>query len=362
MSERTGSRVGKPPPVPKDSRRGTTVVPPATPGSSSRVASSSDEATQKLNVSLIDAAVTGVSELLADEHEALVSSNGSDDAVADVNVRLALLGMELGADDDKLSSHCALAVNNPLTIELMRSITLGADDATAFAGAVAELESLIDARPIDEQNAIRATIAEAWLFRWGKANDSVETVTRALEGLPESVQPEAESLATLALASLEAWGDLEAYLAESEDAADIAEAAQVAYDRLDDPSRSFELLDRLDGQKGEYAFYGSSLRYQLQIAQDSAPTEIRDLLIARLALLESDAPKSAEGNATRFALAEVRELTGDHKEAQDAFADLTTRTGWSTSIAQLAALRVALRRNDWPTVVEIGRASCRERV
>lgn len=376
MVQRTGSPTSgsKPPPIPAKKGKKAEPVPPQELAGGTSLPDISVEDDDARNESTqpafrpVPAPMEELSQLLLQEIEGLEAGGGNEKAIGDAYLRLALIAKDISNDYDMVGVYCSSAANHPLAPRVLRASILGealpshSDDSESLGGlafALGEItsaefqnlaESLIEiARSLGKQYlaTVRAELADAWLYRFQDPARAVALAEEALEVL--GADSEVRSTYVIANTMLDNWPAIEAFYGESATASEITIAARIAFDHLQDPARAIEWLREC---VGAMTFYGSSLEAQVLSVQGCDPGDMARLLIGRLELLASAAPKSAELIATAYALAEAQEQSGELEDAKVLLAKLTKKRGWSTSIAHLSALRIAARCGDWELAVE----------
>ena len=351
MADRSGKLPGKPPPVPPK-RRAPTAQPtnPARPLDSA-ITENTDldggEITRRLTSSGATAAIEEVRTQLRLELEAVVEAASDPEGIADVALRLALIERDCFGELGAVVPYLEQAETHPLTTSLLVSLAKGSPNKAEFEKSTEALERHASAASADVAGQIREEIASAWLYRFASADRAAEV---AADGLESDPSLELRSIYTMALALQEDWATLETYLAESGDARDVCQAAQIATDCTNELPRALTLVDAHSSKESVTAHYASILEAQLLAQTEASAADRAASLARRVELLTEKAPSSAELSATRFSHAIAQEQAGEEEEAQATFAALTSKTGWSTSAAQVSALRVASHRRDWSEV------------
>ncbi|MBL4635416.1 MAG: tetratricopeptide repeat protein, partial [Kofleriaceae bacterium] len=368
MSNRIGNKGKVPPPVPADARAGTsdgfprpaTANTTASPVVSSDLSYESDEGTQQLTSPLAMAASEELRDALRLEIRALEEEGGKTEKIVELNARLALVFLHALGDVDACVVHCEQAGGHSVAGKILNVLAQGATSDESFALYSEKLlASEGQAGP-----ELKASLACDWLFRYNSPEHAARLLGEALaSGLGvhegESIPHWAlDTVYPISLSMLEHWEELAGFYQERNSPAFDMELAALAFDRLDDSSRAIELIKSVDFDSPDIAFYASNLHSQILLSEDAAPSVHVEQLQTRLEALELWAKTSAEINATRYALAQMQEMSGQLAEAKEAFVALTTKTGWSTSVAQLSALRVAFKQQDWKVVVsQLGKLS-----
>lgn len=358
MAERSGKSAGKPPPVPTK-RKSTSSGPPKPPAPSKRLVSDAKASakadveqtettiTRRLTNAGVEAAVHELGIRLKAELEAVVEAKADPQKIADAALRAALITRDCEDDIEAVLRYCEQAGQHPLVLEILLSLAKGADSTEQFEKITEVLDLCIEGANQDIVSRVRETIANAWLYRLSNPERAAEVASQGLEIRPTT---ELASTYSIALGMLDDWSTLEKFYEDTGDAEGACRAAQIATDCTNDLARALEHLGAESGVEDANAHYASILRAQL-LAQTGASAADRAMALgARVELLAAKSPKSFELSATRFCHALAQEEAGEEEDAQATFAALTTKTGWSTSAAQLSALRVASHRRDWAEV------------
>ncbi|MCP4446094.1 MAG: tetratricopeptide repeat protein [Myxococcales bacterium] len=353
MAERSGKLPGKPPPVP--TKRKTTTsgrpIPPPPPKAEANGSTEPDlddaSITRRLTNAGAAATIEALRANLEAELEALVSAGKEPKNIAGVALRLALIARDCSNDEAAVLDYCEQAGQHPLAIEILLSLAKGASDSTEFEKITEVLDRSTSAAGTDAVARVRETKANAWLYRFASPDRAAEVASEGFDATPTA---ELSSAHAMALAMQADWSGLERFYAESEDPEAACRAAQIATDCTNDLEGARSMLEGKTGKSAPNAHYASILEAQI-LAQIDAPAAERSVALAsRVEMLAAKAPKSVELSATRFCHALAQEQAGEEQEAQATFAGLTSKTGWSTSVAQLSALRVASHRCDWAEV------------
>lgn len=371
MADRTRNQGKVPPPVPgkagpkaakERSLVGRSI--PSAPSSGARLSYELEESTQQLTSPLTLAASEELCLVLLTEAQALEDSEKSPEQLAEVHARIALVFLQGVGDLDQCLRHCELASGHQVVTEILRSLAQGAETAASFGQYSEKVVENQRKMMTDSVSELMGEIACGWLFRFNSAESAALVAGEALNDEHSSDSDESESnwaletVYPIALSLLGKWEELAAFYEKRKSPAYAVELAALAYDRLEDSTRALDLIRSVDYECAETAFYASNLHSQILHSTDATPPEHVEFLETRLALLKEKAKTSVEINATRYALAQKQELAGQFVEAQKAFSLLTTKTGWSTSIAQLSALRVAYKQSDWKAAVsQLGKLS-----
>ncbi len=302
---------------------------------------------RRLTSSGANAAIQEVRLHLQSELEALIDSDSDAKKIADFAIRLALIERDISGNTSVALGLLEKAEAHPLTTNILVSLAKGAPSEAEFEKITEALERHAGGASAKDAAGIREEIANAWLYRFARSDRAAEV---AAEGLEDDPSVELTSTYTMALALQEDWSNLELFYAENKDAKGACQAAQIATDNTNDLARALSLVEEHSGKESPTAHYASILEAQLLAQTGASPGERAAALARRVELLTARAPSSAELSATRFAHASAQEQAGEEEEAQKTFAALTSKTGWSTSAAQVSALRVASHRRDWMEV------------
>ena len=130
------------------------------------------EDTRNLEAPDAEVLVERMLELVASEGEALLASH--DDLLADLNVRTALASWDALHQADEAMRFLELADTHPLAPRLRLSAALAAGDVEALAFA--------DHRLREDTGALAIELAEAWLWRHGRAEPAAAITDRILAG------------------------------------------------------------------------------------------------------------------------------------------------------------------------------------
>ncbi len=252
---------------------------------------------------------------------------------ADLKARVALLAWD-GRGDLPRALALVEKLDHPVASAIRLAAALDSRDDDRLAACVADGKRRID----------RVEMAElGTLLLWrGKDN--------ALDVLKQSGE-EGAAARRLALAMGGAWTELCDALGEAKAERDsLIEAAQVAQDRLGDPSRARELLQRA-WKKGPPTAY---LIERLLEAADGAAV---DFLRAKLEELGPalSASVSVERATTEYLLAVALEASGGHREAAELFSQLSSLPGELPSGPDLVwrgRARLEALRGDWKAAAQ----------
>ncbi len=315
------------------------------------------------------AMIESLAQLLVREAESLIAgSEGSDEQLADLHVRLALISWDVLDDGEATVRYLELADKHPVAWRLM----LAHGITEARAAHIEAAHSIIDQVVSDERARAAALreVAEAWLYRFGDHPRATEVARMALElrGDPETAA-ELQHLYILSLSAAEEWGELGAALAEAAThkragAHTIAEAVHLLYDRLDDATGAAELLgrtlERLERTASPEAATLHAARVLdlalelLDVLGEHPALDRVDLLRRRLALLEGSSNGAADAAALRYEIS--AELAKSDAPAAVALLDQLVEPepgtgGWGGRLAAQSQARLGRRHGDFARAV-----------
>ncbi|RMH39097.1 MAG: hypothetical protein D6689_17660 [Deltaproteobacteria bacterium] len=336
------------------------------------------------------AAVDELAGLIAGEAEALLvgGDGAAEEALADINLRLALLHWDVLEDAEAAARYLELADRHPLApaLALAHAVTEGSAEAL-----VAASHALAEATPealsvVGGAAAALRDVAEAWLYRFNDAEHAVAAARVALDRIAASEGAAADELRdelrhvyAAGLAAAGEWHELASLLAEAAVAfgtgrrsaprsrvpvdalRSLGEAIHVYLDRLadadaarglmtralsvelDSPARPSEALARL---------YIVDRAIELAAAEAGDELDLAALLASREALLPADCP--VEVGATRYRAAAAAERAGDSARARAVLAELAApaasagaQAEWGPRLAQTERLRLAIAAEQW---------------
>ncbi len=354
MAERSGSLPGKPPPIPG---KRSAAPPTSFPRSESEVTETTDLDSQvsTRHFSNSDASVARpkLVAYLKEEREALKEAGADHQKSTDLALILALLARDQDGEQASLLAYCDQAKGHPLALEVLIGLATGAKDEKTLSEISSALHDHVE-KGSDEAARVADVLSSTWLYGFASPKQAIDA---AALGLGEHASVGLQDTYALALAMREEWEQLEGFYAAKKTAEALCQAAQIATDCENRHEYSLSVLKELrevikgQSDSAEYAHYASILEMQLLAQGDASDAERLAALQRRVALLETESPDSAERSATRFAHAMAMEHAGEDEKALAVLSDLTSQTGWSTSIAQLSALRIASRRKEWDEVV-----------
>jgi tetratricopeptide (TPR) repeat protein len=369
MGEPPARRDGatKPPPFPRGpiapSPAKTDVVPAQT-NAEAHVEELS-EITRNLEAPDAGELVERMLDLVASEAEALLVGDDAEGRLADLNVRTALASWDGLHETEEALRYLELAESHPLAPRLRVSAALGQPTPDALAAAQQGIEKL---PPSEASTAVAIDIAEAWLFRYGKADLAGAVVDRVLATqLPAALREHVSLLGSLAHAAAGRWDAavrvrrLAVGPGSSLDV--VAATAALVLDRANDAAGALALcwdaLKRLDNitqppvaRAGDTqpspAVDGSGMLRLLDVALDAAMRDgdarQLELLDRRAELVGNLAGGAIEALATRHAVAAALTRDGQHTEATALWSQLADDT---VSTHPATARRIAMLQSTW---------------
>lgn len=309
--------------------------------------------------------VEEICELLARETESLLTSDSggaaTDERLADLNVRLALLSWDVLEDADGAARQAELAESHPYVPRLRLALALTAGRADDLDTIQAMSEGLGEAR----RGAFLRDIAEAWLYRFGEVERAVASARQAVELAKDAtVRADIEHVLYLALAAGESWEELgtallDAATAKTTATSTIAEAAHVLFDRSGDGAAAIDLVvSQLGKLKGAATQDASSALHAVRavdiaLAAATASTppspHLAELQAAKAAILAKDPGAIRELQCARYAIAIG---SGDDATADEALAalqaDLSPESSlYGVRLAAIARIDRYRRRERW---------------
>ncbi len=341
----------KPPPIPR------APIAPA-PAKTDVVSAQRDpdellpEDTRNLEAPDAEVLVERMLELVASESEALLAGDDSDGRLADLNVRTALASWDALHQSDEALRFLELADSHPLAARMRLAAALVSGDVAALATA----EQRIGA----ETGPLAVELAEAWLWRHGRADRAAALADRLLGAqLPPAWRAHVVELATLAHASLGNWarvvelraGELTADTAPAE----VATTAALMLDRADDPAGALAACwAKLAHYSGpERDALGWLRTFDIAIVAATMLDDERrfELLDKRAELLSALPGGGLEALATRHAQAQMLwAVLADDPAAQVAGSArriATLRLAWSAAGATWTFSRSAMCARCW---------------
>ena len=320
--------------------------------------------------------VAHVLALVATEAEALLGGTGTDEQLAELNVRSALASWDALHQPDEALRLLELAEGHPLAPRLRLAAALASADPAAL--------SALDGTPaLGAAPALAFELAEAWLWRHGRLGEAAAALERMLAAVPAPPEPllaAARELAGLVHAR-DAWPRVlelrRAALRDDADPEEVAAVAALALDRGGDPFAALDLCRRklerypgpggpastsTDGPATEHDAEDTRVgtRWHLphalgwlramDVALDAAiqleADDRLELLGLRADLVAALPGGGLEAAATRHALASELERAGQPDAAAKLWAILADDPA---SQGAGAARRIALLRAAWAT-------------
>jgi golgin subfamily B member 1 len=316
-----------------------------------------DDNTKNLEAPDAGQLVEHMLDLVASEAEALLA--GDEDRLANLNVRTALAAWDGLHQPDEAMRYLELAESHPLAPRLMLSAALGEGDEAALTAAQAKIGT--------PSPLLALELAEAWLWRYRRADLAAPLADRALAGAEPRWRSHAAELASLAHAAVGNWTRvLEirlANVAKTSTPEEIAATAALLLDRGADATRDavkaataalalcWTAIEKMDEDPNERDTAPSSLITRggwlrvIDVAIDAAsragdPRRLE--LLDRRADLVKDLPKATlESLATRQAVATELVRDGQHAEAAKLYAELATDPNINTPGVALHSARYA---------------------
>src|SRR3569833_1052880 len=318
-----------------------------------------DENTKNVEAPDAGQLVERMLDLVASEAEALLE--GDEDRLADLNVRTALAAWDGLHQPEEAMRYLELAESHPLALRLRLSAALGTGDEAALTAAVPK---------IGAPTALLALeLAEAWLWRFRRADLAAPLADRALLGADPRWRTEAVELAALAHAANGNWKRVieirRSAVAKTSPPEEVAAAAALLLDRGNDPVAALALcwiaIERMDEDPNErdtapspVITRGGWLRLidvAIEAASRGADPRRLELLDRRADLLKDLPGGALESIATRAAVAAELVRDGQHAEAAKLYAELAddpniSAPGGAHRIARYGAALAAMAGND----------------
>ncbi|MEO8549622.1 MAG: hypothetical protein ABI678_06600, partial [Kofleriaceae bacterium] len=289
-----------------------------------------DENTKNLEAPDAGLLVGHMLDLVASEAEALLE--GDEDRLADLNVRTALAAWDGLHQPDEAMRYLELAESHPLAPRLRLSAALGEGDESALATAAAKIPN--------PSPLFALELAEAWLWRFKRADLAAPLADRALAGAEPRWKAHAAELAALAHTVAGNWArviDIRTQaISKMSSPEEIAATAALLLDRGFDATGALALcwsaIARMDEDPNErdtapspMITRGGWLRV-IDVAIDAAsragdPRRLE--LLDRRADLVKDLPGGAlESIATRAPVAAELVRDGQQSEAAKLYSEL----------------------------------------
>lgn len=284
-------------------------------------------------------------ELVASEGEALLAGDDTDGRLADLNVRTALASWDALHQADEAMRFLELADTHPLAPRMRLAAALVSGDPAALAGAGHRIGI--------DRGALAIELAEAWLWRHGRADKAAEIVDRLLAAdVSPAWRGHVLELATIAHASLGNWKRVlelrTSTLTLDSSPHEVAATAALMLDRGEDAAGALAACwSKLEHYPGPGTNALGWLRtFDIALAASNITDDERrfELLDKRGELLASLSGGAVEALATRFAFAAELERDREHAQAQSMWAVLA-----EDQAAQVAgaARRIATLRLAW---------------
>ncbi len=307
-------------------------------------------------------------ELVASEGEALLAGDDADGRLADLNVRTALASWDALHQTDEAMRFLELADSHPLAPRLRLAAALVHGQPEALIGAEQRLGN--------DDGALAIELAEAWLWRHGRADRAAPIVDRLLAAeLPAAWRDHVLELATLAHSSLGNWKRVvelrSKALTPDSRPEEVAATAALLLDRGEDPPAALAAcwakLEFYPGPGSESPGLHSGpgpgaqplgwLRtFDIAIIAATILDDERlfELLDKRAELLAALPGGGLEALATRYSVASELERDREHAQAQSMWAVLAEDPS-----AQVAgsARRIATLRLAWSAAAAGDRAA-----
>ncbi|HEY5925038.1 MAG TPA: hypothetical protein VIV11_25325, partial [Kofleriaceae bacterium] len=193
--------------------------------------------------------------MVASEAEALLVGDDSDGRLADLNVRTALASWDGLREPEEAMRYLELAENHPLAPRLHLSAALGQRAPEPLA--IVQLR--VDGLPAsDMKTALAVELAEAWLFRYGRAEQAAVLCDVILaQELPPAWKPHIAQLASLVYAAIGKWDRVVSVrrgaLTSSSSLEEVASTAAFVLDRGNDAlgalALCWEAIERIDASE-----------------------------------------------------------------------------------------------------------------
>ncbi|HSD89416.1 MAG TPA: hypothetical protein VLB44_17925, partial [Kofleriaceae bacterium] len=296
-------------------------------------------------------------ELVASEAEALLTAEDTDGRLADLNVRTALASWDGLHEPDEAMRYLELAETHPLSPRLRLMAALGQGAPESLAQAQSKIEA-------GASTGLLVELAEAWLFRHGKA-EAAATLTDRL--LVDRVAPawrwHVTELAALAHAAAGNWARVvdirRAALADQAGLDEVAAAASLVLDRAKDATGAlamcWDAIERIDGGDADVrdtqpsaAINRSGHLRVIDIAIDAAmrasDPRVLELFDRRAELVASLPAGALEALATRHAVASALSRDDQHAEATTLWTQLAEDPA---AMLPAAGRRIALLAAAW---------------
>jgi len=283
-------------------------------------------------------------ELVASEGEALLAGDDADGRLADLNVRTALASWDALHQTDEAMRFLELADTHPLAPRLRLAAALVSGESDALSGA--------EQRIGNDRGALAIELAEAWLWRHGRADRAAPIADRLLAAdLPPAWRALVLELATLAHAALGNWKRVVELrsnaLTLDSGPEEVAATAALLLDRADDAtgalSACWAKLEHFPGPGSQALGWLRTFDIAIIAATILDDERLFELLDKRAELLSSLPGGGLEALATRHAIASELERDREHAQAQSMWAVLAEDpvAQVAGSARQIATLRLA---------------------
>jgi len=296
-------------------------------------------------------------ELVASEAEALLTAEDTDGRLADLNVRTALASWDGLHQPDEAMRYLELAETHPLAPRLRLMAALGQGDPEPLTQAQSKIEA-------GGSTAMLVELAEAWLFRHGKAAAAATLVDRLLvDRVAPAWRWHVTELAALAHGAAGNWARVvdirRAALADHAGLDEVAAAASLVLDRAKDAAGALSLcwdaIQRLDSGDADVRDTQPSAAINraghlrvIDIAIDAAmrasDSRLLELLDRRAELVSGLPGGALEGLATRHAVAAALSRDDQHAEATTLWTQLAEEPA---AMLPAAGRRIALLAAAW---------------
>lgn len=302
---------------------------------------------------------------------------------ADLYALLGLLHLDVLEDAATAQRHLASAgPQHPVAPRLRVALAVSSGDAATMAGLEDELARAQAGLSPSSGFLIARDLAEAWLWRFADGTRAAASIQRALRIAPSD--PSTRELMSLALAVAGDHAGLVEHLLKPPPAGAttaagdvpldcLIEAAHVLSDRMNDPERALDPLQRARGAEFtqpyalerliELAEVKSAARFAKPGGRPPAPSagpDLVELYRRKLAVLDPEPSARVERAATSFRLAEHLELGGSSEEARSLYVLLSVAesgtSGFGARLALFARRRLGILGKAW----EDAASACRD--
>jgi len=305
--------------------------------------------------------------MVASEAEALLVGDDGDGKLADLNVRTALASWDGLREPEEAMRYLELAESHPLAARLHLSAALGQRAPEPLAIVQLRVDGM-PAGPI--KSALAIELAEAWLFRFARAEQAAALCDVVLaDTLEPSWRPHVAHLASLVFAAIGQWDRVVTVrrnaITSASSLEQVAATAALVLDRENDAlgalTLCWEAIERMDAQEEggdtqpSVAYSPAGALRVIDVAIDAAARandeRVLELLDRRAELLTTLPGGALETLATRHAVASALTRDGQHTEAAALWTQLAddptaTQTAAARRIATLAAAWAAAAAGD----------------